>query len=248
MEASTTNRIPLEALKNVKFQSKVRGELTPQLKAKAITLWPWIIECSESQKESNPTPEVWANGFCHDTTPECEIFFWECVVLSFIHTLELLSNEEGNGDAIDTEKWRTLPVPPVRALQSESNLNVIKQIDMKFREIVYVEVFQHMNDMESRGEPGGILPLHLAAAKVAVVKVRAVRNNEYETLQKLKEIRYGLKLGAACAGCGVVGTKHKKCARCETTYYCGTDCQRSHWKVHKKTCKPQDREFETESK
>uniref|UniRef100_A0A7S0C5T9 MYND-type domain-containing protein n=1 Tax=Proboscia inermis TaxID=420281 RepID=A0A7S0C5T9_9STRA len=27
-----------------------------------------------------------------------------------------------------------------------------------------------------------------------------------------------------------------KCSRCKTMNYCGQDCQRAHWKVHKKTC------------
>jgi hypothetical protein len=29
----------------------------------------------------------------------------------------------------------------------------------------------------------------------------------------------------------------QKCSRCETVYYCGKACQRSHWKYHKSKCK-----------
>lgn len=29
----------------------------------------------------------------------------------------------------------------------------------------------------------------------------------------------------------------KKCARCREAYYCGVECQRKHWPVHKKDCK-----------
>ena len=27
------------------------------------------------------------------------------------------------------------------------------------------------------------------------------------------------------------------CSKCRSTYYCNKNCQKSHWKVHKKTCK-----------
>ena len=28
------------------------------------------------------------------------------------------------------------------------------------------------------------------------------------------------------------------CSKCRSTYYCNKNCQKSHWKVHKKTCMP----------
>eukprot|EP00804_Cyclotella_cryptica_P017300 CCRYP_019568-RA/>CCRYP_019568-RA protein AED:0.27 eAED:0.27 QI:0/-1/0/1/-1/1/1/0/289 len=31
-------------------------------------------------------------------------------------------------------------------------------------------------------------------------------------------------------------TPLQSCARCHTTYYCGRDCQKSHWEVHKHQC------------
>jgi hypothetical protein len=39
-----------------------------------------------------------------------------------------------------------------------------------------------------------------------------------------------------CANaCGKSG--NKRCARCQTTFYCSKECQTSHWKEHKQTCK-----------
>lgn len=44
----------------------------------------------------------------------------------------------------------------------------------------------------------------------------------------------------SCANCGKsaldVPEGLVRCSRCKTTWYCGTDCQRSHWKAHKPSC------------
>jgi hypothetical protein len=51
----------------------------------------------------------------------------------------------------------------------------------------------------------------------------------------------GLILGAigvvkkSCGGCSSTNAK-KRCAQCQTQFYCSVDCQRLHWKVHKKIC------------
>lgn len=37
-----------------------------------------------------------------------------------------------------------------------------------------------------------------------------------------------------CAGCGAsAGVKLRKCAGCSATWYCGKECQRTHWPLHK---------------
>lgn len=44
----------------------------------------------------------------------------------------------------------------------------------------------------------------------------------------------------ACKVCGKTEdeeVKLKKCARCKKIVYCGVQCQKMHWKVHKKVCK-----------
>ena len=38
-----------------------------------------------------------------------------------------------------------------------------------------------------------------------------------------------------CALCGKIGAK-SMCSSCESTWYCGADCQKGHWKAHKAEC------------
>jgi len=38
----------------------------------------------------------------------------------------------------------------------------------------------------------------------------------------------------ACALCGQ--TTHSQCVGCKTVYYCTRECQKAHWKLHKKEC------------
>lgn len=40
-----------------------------------------------------------------------------------------------------------------------------------------------------------------------------------------------------CAYCNKSDTKLLRCGRCKTTYYCSKECQKPHWKKHKKVCK-----------
>ena len=42
-----------------------------------------------------------------------------------------------------------------------------------------------------------------------------------------------------CAGCGERAAGLKLCARCRGVQYCGAECQRAHWRAHKKTCSVQ---------
>jgi hypothetical protein len=43
------------------------------------------------------------------------------------------------------------------------------------------------------------------------------------------------KILQTCECCGLVATL-KKCGGCRKVYYCGAECQKSHWLTHKATC------------
>ena len=52
-----------------------------------------------------------------------------------------------------------------------------------------------------------------------------------------------------CASCGVAGgddIKLKDCTACHLVKYCGIECQRSHWRQHKKECKKRAAELRDE--
>ena len=55
---------------------------------------------------------------------------------------------------------------------------------------------------------------------------------EASLLKAMPDLRY-------CAACGKsVGCKLKACARCKAVRYCGENCQRKAWSVHRQVCTP----------
>ena len=53
----------------------------------------------------------------------------------------------------------------------------------------------------------------------------------------MEEGKYG---DGACGGCGAErqndGEALLQCAKCKKREYCGKECQKEHWKLHKKVC------------
>jgi len=41
-----------------------------------------------------------------------------------------------------------------------------------------------------------------------------------------------------CAHCGKHGTELRRCSRCRLASYCGAECQKAGWKLHKAACAP----------
>jgi hypothetical protein len=50
------------------------------------------------------------------------------------------------------------------------------------------------------------------------------------------DIKLSTYLNVCPSGCGNIA--RKVCSRCKTTAYCSPECQKSHWKSHKRECKP----------
>eukprot|EP01043_Picozoa_sp_COSAG02_P014330 COSAG02_NODE_589_length_19902_cov_119.928939_9_plen_289_part_00 len=53
----------------------------------------------------------------------------------------------------------------------------------------------------------------------------------------LADVAMGKREGTPCAKCGCGGAK-KLCGRCRQVSYCSQQCQKQHWKRHKKQCTP----------
>ena len=67
---------------------------------------------------------------------------------------------------------------------------------------------------------------HLKDAETDVVYLPNVKKTEFE-----RQAKSYLK---RCKVCSKEGTK--RCGKCGCAYYCSADCQKSHWKEHKKVC------------
>jgi len=61
-----------------------------------------------------------------------------------------------------------------------------------------------------------------------------IKHMKYDKAE-LVEIEAVLKPTRKCDVCSFLGAK--PCARCKRTFYCSTECQKTAWKKHKKTCK-----------
>ena len=50
----------------------------------------------------------------------------------------------------------------------------------------------------------------------------------------------GLGVPGTCAACGAAeragGSRMLRCSRCQVSFYCSPECQRSHWRAHKPIC------------
>jgi len=61
-----------------------------------------------------------------------------------------------------------------------------------------------------------------------------IKHMKYDKAE-LVEIEAVLKPARKCNVCSSLGAK--PCARCKRAFYCSSECQKSAWKKHKKTCK-----------
>eukprot|EP01113_Clastostelium_recurvatum_P023402 TRINITY_DN2795_c0_g2_i1.p1 TRINITY_DN2795_c0_g2~~TRINITY_DN2795_c0_g2_i1.p1 ORF type:complete len:517 (-),score=42.97 TRINITY_DN2795_c0_g2_i1:58-1608(-) len=53
---------------------------------------------------------------------------------------------------------------------------------------------------------------------------------------KCRVLEMNLHTTPQCSHCKAIGVTMSKCGRCKKTYYCGAECQKKGWSVHKKDC------------
>ena len=68
--------------------------------------------------------------------------------------------------------------------------------------------------------------------ETSMIRINILRNHFNSAGMQNQSISYNTK---SCNNCGKMENL-KLCSRCRSVFYCSVDCQRSHWKQHKKTC------------
>eukprot|EP00978_Attheya_sp_CCMP212_P010272 scaffold24741_cov53-Attheya_sp.AAC.1 len=65
----------------------------------------------------------------------------------------------------------------------------------------------------------------------------------YDQFIKAPDTKMGRADMYTCVYCGITSSeKLRMCSRCKTISYCSRECQKSHWKVHKKECVKRENE------
>jgi ankyrin repeat protein len=78
----------------------------------------------------------------------------------------------------------------------------------------------------------------LAAMNINIYEEPLKDNEIAGGIEFRKEIKYKCCSNPACGKTEKeLGQPFAKCNRCRCVRYCGADCQREHWKVHKKSCR-----------
>ncbi|RPA79985.1 hypothetical protein BJ508DRAFT_377369 [Ascobolus immersus RN42] len=63
-----------------------------------------------------------------------------------------------------------------------------------------------------------------------------VQKEKGRSSRMVEHIRVGDEPKGICGSCGRPDDKLLRCGRCRAIWYCGRECQRSHWKAHKQVC------------
>ena len=129
------------------------------------------------------------------------------------------------------------------ALESDASPEIILDIfkQQSLHEIEYMffdkdqQNFLFMIRPNSRNE-AGISALTWEKISPFVVKLKKISQDQRRTNTAM----YKRVMLSVCDYCGSTEEcrgDYSKCGRCVKVYYCGTDCQKAAWAMHKKVCK-----------
>lgn len=79
-------------------------------------------------------------------------------------------------------------------------------------------------DMEWRIPIGGLPSLHTPTV-LRVIPIDAKKEHKF------------LGCSDCCNMCGRTGVPLKRCSKCQTVFYCSSECQRKQWSFHKPMCR-----------
>ncbi|CAK9062849.1 unnamed protein product [Durusdinium trenchii] len=102
----------------------------------------------------------------------------------------------------------------------------------------YVEQLQKVQLAPEKRGP----PIPQAREEELLAKGSKATQEEIEELLDLRRQRWGNAAGGrkgtgSCRACGTAAAQPFQCGTCKSVRYCSPECQKSHWKEHKKKCR-----------
>ncbi|TFK56273.1 hypothetical protein OE88DRAFT_1673573 [Heliocybe sulcata] len=125
--------------------------------------------------------------------------------------------------------------------------STVRNTDMRFvRQAIismYPSAVKEWRDLVSRfdSETDRFQPTKEDVDSGLLERLEGLSFSNTDPAAKRKWGRPGICISTAslyrCSACGITSAMLRKCSRCGKAWYCGKDCQRSHWSAHKAECR-----------
>ena len=96
----------------------------------------------------------------------------------------------------------------------------------------WIEIVTIWNKLPAENPPPTYYVLVCTTFKPAVSKAPVRQSRKFRKRRRRK-----------CAQCGTHSSKNKRCDTCRRAFYCNQQCQKRHWKLHKKICEKLNKKY-----
>lgn len=135
------------------------------------------------------------------------------------------------------EEWEKFP----KGCQQHGVATLCKHVDSSMPESNCPDAYTMVNWFEFSGMQSACCKEYAASMSNATSECSDLKMKPSKSLTKANRGQLAIKMKSrreekTCHGCGLKSENASACSVCQNTYYCSRDCQRLHWKVHKKYC------------
>jgi tetratricopeptide (TPR) repeat protein len=108
--------------------------------------------------------------------------------------------------------------------------------------LVYFGDEEHAEEYLKKGEELEKYSIKLPSGELHALEMRKYKDSVQQYYRRKAAAAVATSGGSTDAGglkcgeCGKSSTTLSKCGRCQKTRYCGHECQKKHWPIHKKFC------------